>query len=272
MGRAQLVERLLQQLRGRLLVDRALGDEPLRVRLAHGTLLGDPLGLQRLRVRGLVLLVVTESAIADEIDDDVVAELLPVREREPDRGDRGFRVVGVDVDDRDVEALGEVARVPGRAPLGRIGREADLVVRDDVQGAARRVAVEGVQVEGLGDDALAGERRVAVDQDRHGDRGVVDARAARAIGLLGPREAFDDRVDGLEVAGVRRHGHLDLSRRRGARLRGREVVLDVARAPLLVGDQGVDGALALELPQDRRVRAARRCASGRSAGLGARSR
>jgi hypothetical protein len=39
---------------------------------------------QRLRVRGLVLLVVAEAAVADEIDDDVVAELLPVGEREPD--------------------------------------------------------------------------------------------------------------------------------------------------------------------------------------------
>ena len=81
MGGAQLVECFLQQLRRRFLVDGALRDEALRVRLADGTLLGDPLGLQRLRVRGLVLLVVAEPAIADEVDDDVVAELLPVGER-----------------------------------------------------------------------------------------------------------------------------------------------------------------------------------------------
>ena len=79
--------------------------------------------------------------------------------------------------------------------------------------------------------------------------------SGRAIGLLGTREALDDRIDGLEVARVRRDGHLDLARRRRPRLRRREVVLDVARAALLVGDERVDRALALELPQDRRVRA-----------------
>ena len=42
-----------------------------------------------------------------------------VREREPDRGDRRLGVVGVDVDDRDVEALRQVARVARRAAVLR---------------------------------------------------------------------------------------------------------------------------------------------------------
>jgi hypothetical protein len=70
------------------------------------------------------------------------------------------------VHDRDVEALREVARVTRRAALGRIGREADLVVRDQMERAAGRVALEAVQVERLGNDALSGKRRIAVDQDR----------------------------------------------------------------------------------------------------------
>ena len=52
------------------------------------------------------------------------------------------RVVGVDVDDRDVEALGEVRGPVGRAAVVRVGREADLVVRDQVDRAADAVAVE----------------------------------------------------------------------------------------------------------------------------------
>ena len=51
----------------------------------------------------------------------------------------------------------------------RVGGEADLVVRDDVDRAAGRVARERLQVEHFGDDALRGERRVAVDEDRGGD-------------------------------------------------------------------------------------------------------
>src|SRR3954453_24158920 len=76
---------------------------------------GDGGGEQRLGVRGLVLLVVAVPPVADEVDDDVVAEAATVCERQPDRGERGLGIVGVDVDDRDVEALGEVARVTGRA-------------------------------------------------------------------------------------------------------------------------------------------------------------
>ena len=249
----ELGERLLEHLLRRRLVDDAFGEEPLRVRLAHRRLLGDALGLQRLGVRGLVLLVVAESPVADEIDDDVVSELLAVGQCEPDRRDGRLGIVGVDVDDRHVEALREVARVARRASLGGIGREADLVVGDDVQRPARRVAVERVQVERLRDDALSREGRVAVDEDRQRDGGIVDPGASRAIGLLRSRETLDDRIDRLEMARVRGDGHLDLPRLRHTRLRGGQVVLDVTRPALLVGDERVDRALALELPEDRRI-------------------
>ena len=70
------------------------------------------------------------------------------------------------MDDRDVETLREVARVACRASVRGVGREADLVVRDQVEGAARRVAGQRLEIERLGDDALARERRVAMDQHR----------------------------------------------------------------------------------------------------------
>ena len=103
-------------------------------------LVGDRLGHERLRVRRLVLLVVAEAAVADEVDDDVVPEALAERHREPRGRDGGLGIVGVHVDDRRVEALREVARVARRAALRGVGREADLVVRDQVQRAAGRVA------------------------------------------------------------------------------------------------------------------------------------
>ena len=155
-----------------------------------------------------------EAAVADEVDHEVVAELRAVGESEPDGGQRRLGIVGVDVHDRHVEALREVARVAGRAALGRIGRVADLVVRDQVQRAARRVALERLQIERLGDDALAGEGRVTVDQHGQRDRRIVDAGAARAVGLLGARATFDDRVGGLEVARVGDDRDVDLAGRR----------------------------------------------------------
>ena len=139
-----------------------------------------------LRVGGLVGLVVAPAAVADQVDQDVVAELVAVGEGEPDGGDAGGDVVGVDVDDRDVEALGEVGRPAGGARLVRIGREADLVVLDQVDRAADRVAVEALEVQRLRHDALAGEGGVAVQDDRH-RRGVVDVRVRALARRSAPR-------------------------------------------------------------------------------------
>ena len=238
---------------GPLLGDHALSDEVRGELLADGRMRGDSRGHQRLGVGGLVLLVVAEAAVADEVDDDVVPEAAAEREREPNRRDRRLGVVGVDVDDRDVEAFRQVTRITGRAALGGIGGEADLVVRDQVERAAGRVAGETLDVQRLGDHALAGKRRVAVDQDRKRNAGVVDAGARRAVGLLGTRAALDHGVDRLEMARVGAERDRDLTRRRLPDPFGAEVVLDVAGAALGVGDDRLDRALALELAEDRLV-------------------
>ena len=70
----------------------------LRVERAHGRLVRDPLGHQRLGERRLVALVVPMAAVADEVDHDVAPEPSPEGEREPDRRERGLGIVRVDVD------------------------------------------------------------------------------------------------------------------------------------------------------------------------------
>ena len=62
----------------------------------------------RLRVGGLVGLVVPEAPVADQVDQHVVPELLAERNRQAHRAHAGRHVVGVDVDDRHVEALGQI--------------------------------------------------------------------------------------------------------------------------------------------------------------------
>ena len=111
------------------------------------------------------------------------------------------------MDDRHVEALGEIGRVPRRAALTGVGRESDLVVRDQVQRAAGRVALEVLQVQGLGDDPLAGERRVAVQED--GQHLCVVALVAEGR-LLGADHSLHDGVDELEMARVRRERDAEL--------------------------------------------------------------
>ena len=268
--RRRLRERVLQPLVGflELRLDLALerlgvrlrentfGHQLVRVLVADGRLLGDPGRHQRLRVGGLVLLVVAVAAVADEIDDHVVLEPAAVGHPQAHRGDARLGVVGVDVDDREVEALREVARVARRASLDGIRREADLVVCDQVERAAGRVAVELREVERLGDNPLRRKGGVAVDQYGQRDAGVVPALAGRAVSLLRTRPALDDRVDRLEVAGVGGECHREVARRRGANAFGAEVVLDVARTALGIRSDGLDRPLALELAEDRLVGAA----------------
>ena len=134
----------------------------------------------------------SEAAVADQVDQDVVAELLAEGEGEAHGADAGGNVVGVDVDDRHVKALGEVRGPARRAGIVGIGREADLVVGDDVDSAADLVAVERLQVEGLCDDPLGGEGGVAVDHDRHGCVRVLVGAGTFARGLRGAGGALDD--------------------------------------------------------------------------------
>ena len=151
--------------------------------LAHGRVAGDLLVHQRLRERRLVALVVAVAAVADQIDQEVAAEpraILPGQARRLEAGDR---IVGVDVDDRNLEAAREAARVAGAVGLGRRRGEPELVVGDDVNRAVGVVAGEARQVQRLGDDALAGERRVAVNQDRQRAR-AVEPRCARLVATV----------------------------------------------------------------------------------------
>jgi hypothetical protein len=101
----------------------------------------------------------------------------------------------------------------------------NLIVRDDVDRAARAVAGERMQVERFRDDALAGECGVAVDQDRH-------RRVRIEVPLVGggrrAGHAFQHRIDRFEMARVRRHAELDLPASRRDHVARADVILHVS--------------------------------------------
>jgi hypothetical protein len=177
----------------------------------------------------LVGLVVAVAAIADQVDDDVAAELHAVVEGQPaDQRDR-IRIVGIHMEDRRLDHLRHVAAVRrGTGVLGMAGREPDLVIDDDVNRAAGGEAARLRHLQGLHDHALAREGGIAVDQDRqHGRAGLVLAPV-----LPGPHRADHHRVDDLQVRRIEREGDVDIPARRADVRREPEVVLDVAGAPL----------------------------------------
>src|SRR5699024_8014581 len=183
---------------GLLLRDVTTTDKVLGVGLANALLLVDDLVHARLRHRRVVSLVVAATAVADEVDHDVLLELLAEVHGQTRHPDAGLGAVTVDVEDRCAAHLGDVRAVLARPAGVGGGGEPDLVVHDDVHRAAGAVAVDLGQVQGLGDHTLTGERGVAVQHERH-DRvlraplGIVDEI------LLGTDDALEYRVDGLEV-------------------------------------------------------------------------
>ena len=214
-GPLELPAVVLQRLLGLGQRDVAAADQRLGVQLPDRALAVDDVVHQRLGHRRVVALVVPAAAVADQVDDDVLLERLPVLDRQPGHPDAGLGVVAVHVEDRRADHPRHVGRVEARARRRRAGGEADLVVDDDVHRAAGAVAAQLGEVERLGDDALAGERGVAVQQDRqHGEAllALVDHV------LLGADDALEHRVDRLQVARVagQRDGDLGVGAERVA--------------------------------------------------------
>src|SRR5262249_22928011 len=222
--------------------ERAFADQALLVERPDGGMLFDLAVHDRLRVAGIVAFVVAVAAVADHIDDDVLLELLAVIERDLHDADCGFGIVAIHVEDGRLHAARNVGGVRrGARLIGQRG-EADLVVDDEVNGAAGGVAIELRKIQGLRHNALTGEGRVAVDEYGNDTlaRGIAEAI------LLGAHDAFDHRIDGFEVARVRRHRHQNFLADGGlAQTGGAEVILDVAGA---LRAAGID--FAFELAED----------------------
>ena len=152
------------------------------------------------------------------------------------------------MEDRRISHLEDVGAVVSRTVVARVaGGEADLVVHHDVQRAARAVATGLREVEHFLVDALAGDGRVAVDNDRK-DLGLA---LVAATDLACVNRAFDNRVDDLKVRRVEGQGQVAGAAR--GRDVGREahVVLDVARRQVAL-------LLAFEFGEEHRRRLAQR--------------
>ena len=150
------------------------------------------------------------------------------------------------MEDRRVDDPRERGRKASGAVVGGVRGEADLVIDDDVHGAAGGEGWQLRQHERLVDRPLAHERRVAVHEHR-------DHALAPHIGqvrLLGADDPFHDGIDGLEVTRIGAHRQVDgapVARRVVVRIA--EMVLDVAVAVNVPGEKGP-----LELAQDQLVR------------------
>ncbi|MPL74173.1 hypothetical protein SDC9_19983 [bioreactor metagenome] len=225
--------------------DQPVGNETLGIELQRGLVALDALVHLRVGEHRLVAFVVTEAAIAEDVDDHVLVELLAELGRHLGSVHHCFRIVAVHMEDRGFHHQRDVGRVGRGAREMRRGGEADLVVHHDVDGAAGAVAADARELEAFRHHALTGEGRVTMQQHRQhlGAVGVVE------LVLLRAHLAKRDRVHRLEVAGVRGQRQVDGVLVEGAVGRGAEVIFHVARTVDIVGLVGT----ALEFVEDRPV-------------------
>ena len=104
--------------------DLAQLQKSLRVRLAHALAVANRLVHEGLRKGGLVALVVTVLAVAVHVDDHVAPKFAAEVHRQVDDLRHRLGVLAVDVEDGDLQHLGDVAGVGGAAPISGSGSEA----------------------------------------------------------------------------------------------------------------------------------------------------
>ena len=200
------------------------------------------------RERGLVRLVMPVAAVADDVHDNVALELLAKLERQLRAETHGERVVAVHMKDRRLDHLRDVGAIlRGARILGQCG-ESDLVVCDDVDGAADAVAGELRHVQHFRHDPLPCHRRVAVDQN--GDHFAPLHRVV-AVPLARARHADHDGIHGFEMARVRTqaHVHVFVGRVGLARVHVAEVIFHIA-----VAIDGIRHEVRVELAEHDAVR------------------
>ena len=210
--------------------DDALANKLLFVNAAECRTLGDFSGDDGLGECRLIRLVVALAAVAIHVDHDVPRELAAELDGEKRGPVELHGVLAIHVQDGSFDHLGDIRGISRRARVGGHGGEADLVVDDDVDGAAGAVAGKLREIEHLRHRALTRECSITMEQQRE-HLVAVDFRASLAEHTLaGAHLALDNRVDRLEVARVCRQADAHAAIRKLADAFIAEVVFHIAIA------------------------------------------
>ena len=154
-----------------------------------------------LRKRGFVRFVVPVPPVAHEVDHHIATKFLPKLKGQLHDARHFGRAVAVHMEHRRLDDLCHIRAMIGRSCVGRQGRESDLVVDDNVDRSARRIAGKLGEVQCLGHDTLSRKRCVTMKKD--GNHRLPVGRVVKES-LPCPRLPFNPRVHCLQVAWIRR--------------------------------------------------------------------
>ena len=107
----------------------------------------------------------TEAPVANHVDDHILIEGHPIFHCQAGDEQYRFGIIAVDVKNRGLHHLGHVGAIERRTGVKRVaGGETDLVVDDDMDGAAGAIAAHLRKLQGFHVNALAGKGGIAMDQ------------------------------------------------------------------------------------------------------------
>lgn len=182
---------------------------------------------KRLGERRLISLVVAVLAVANKINNNIVLELgAPVRGKLTSKVDC-LNIIGIDVENRRINGLGDVSAVSGGASKARVGRETDLVVDNEMNGTTCGEGRKRVEAKTFIHNALGGKRGIAVEQNAHSS--AVSLLVVVVV-LDSASLAQNNGVLGLQMRRVRDKRKLYTLARRGRALEVHtQMVLNIAR-------------------------------------------
>ena len=162
---------------------------------------------QRLCERRLIGFVVPPTPIAIHVDEYITLKLAAEIKRQSDDLRHSFRGFAVHMKDGHAQHPRDIGRIHRRAPLGRRRGESDLIVDDHMKDAAHPVARQFAHVQRLLNNALAGEGRVAVDEQ---SQDLATVPVAEAI-LPCAHAAKDYGIDELKMAWIEAQREMDFA-------------------------------------------------------------
>src|SRR6266478_4501012 len=137
-----------------------------KITLTDRLAFGDGLIKHRLGEGGLVTFIMPEPAIAEHVDDHIALELMTEVHAQANHLGDSFRILAIDMKNRDLKHLRDIRRVRARARLIRAGGKTNLVIDHHVQRSSYGVSAKPAQIQSLLHDAFASKRSVLVNQQR----------------------------------------------------------------------------------------------------------
>src|SRR5712691_3316608 len=115
-----------------------------------------------------VTLVMSPTAVAYEINQDVFVEVIAVGMSQSDCRQRSSGIISIGMDQGNLKTFSQITGKKGRAALFRLCGETKLVVHNDMNGPTYPVAAQMPEIEGFCYDTLTGEGCIAMNEDGQG--------------------------------------------------------------------------------------------------------